>query len=135
MKKLILLLVLIGILGVATYLLIIHRLKKDVPVTDTQTVETNQNTLSFDAVSKSVAGDKFSLSYPKSWYLQEDLKYLKAFNLFVLPSKYEGMPMTVLEAKAAGIKILASDVGGNREILDEDQIYRLDDKNDFIDKV
>ncbi|MEA2065382.1 MAG: glycosyltransferase, partial [Patescibacteria group bacterium] len=63
-------------------------------------------------------------------------QYLKLFNLFVLPSRYEGLPIVLIEALFATIPILASDVGGNSEILNNSkyQLYRLNDKNDFLNK-
>lgn len=47
----------------------------------------------------------------------DDWKYLKAFDVFVLPSVKEGLPYTILEAGLAGVPIIASRVGGIPEIL------------------
>ena len=36
-------------------------------------------------------------------------RYIKAFDLFALPSLYEGLPLVVMEAQALGVPVLASD--------------------------
>lgn len=43
---------------------------------------------------------------------------LKTFDLFVSPSRYEGLPTVMLEAIAAGIPIVATQVSGNSELIE-----------------
>ena len=63
-------------------------------------------------------------------------KYLKAFDLFILPSIYEGLPITLLECLFAEIPMLASNVGGNAEIIeDKKYLYELDNKVEFLEKL
>ncbi|MBT4349911.1 glycosyltransferase [bacterium] len=47
----------------------------------------------------------------------DDWRYLKAFDYFILPSVKEGLPYTILEAGLAGIPTIASKVGGIPEII------------------
>lgn len=63
-------------------------------------------------------------------------QYIKGFDLFVQPSRYEGLSITLIEAIFAGLPILASDVGGNRETVSDIslEIYQLDDREEFFEK-
>jgi glycosyltransferase involved in cell wall biosynthesis len=59
-------------------------------------------------------------------------RYLKAFDMFILPSRYEGLSITLLEALKAEIPILASRVGGNSETLAQAELFELNNEKDFI---
>lgn len=58
--------------------------------------------------------DRFTLTGA----LQSANAYLKAFDIFVLPSRKEGLPYALLEAMAAKLTCIASDVGGIPEIIE-----------------
>lgn len=51
-------------------------------------------------------------------YVENAQRYLKAFDIFVLPSRTEGLPYVILEAGLAGLPTLASEVGGIPEIIE-----------------
>ncbi|MBP9868540.1 MAG: glycosyltransferase family 4 protein [Alphaproteobacteria bacterium] len=56
-----------------------------------------------------------------SWLGRQDhtevLKAMADHDLFILPSRYEGMPKVVIEAMASGIPVLVSDAPGNRDVV------------------
>jgi glycosyltransferase involved in cell wall biosynthesis len=51
-------------------------------------------------------------------YREDARIYLACFNVFVLPSLTEGLPITLLEAMQARVPVVATEVGGIPEVLD-----------------
>jgi glycosyltransferase involved in cell wall biosynthesis len=66
---------------------------------------------------------------------KEASKLLKGLDLFILPSLYEGLSISLIEAVKAEIPVLASDVGGNREVVGKENCFNLNDKEDFFNKL
>lgn len=60
------------------------------------------------------------------WLSAEQLKeqYASA-NVFLFPSRHEGMPNVVLEAMASGLPVIASHIAGNEELVVDGETGRL----------
>ena len=58
------------------------------------------------------------------------LMYIKAADVFVLATAYEGLSHTILEAMAMGAMIVASNVGGNPELVEHNKNGFLFDRAD-----
>lgn len=46
---------------------------------------------------------------------------LRASDIFVLPSRWEGMPLAILEAMGSGLSVVVSDIPGNRHLVEHDR--------------
>lgn len=53
-------------------------------------------------------------------------------HIFILLSRYEGLPISILEAMRAGIPVIASDVGGVRELIDRDIGFLIPKNNESL---
>jgi len=63
------------------------------------------------------------------------ISYYKTADLFLLTSNYEGYGMVLVEAAAAGCKIISSDVGIAQEILEPENIFEVGDAADLKNKI
>ena len=50
-------------------------------------------------------------------YTENITQTMNTFDLFVLPSRYEGIPYVILEAMKASVPVISTDVGGIKEVI------------------
>jgi L-malate glycosyltransferase len=60
-------------------------------------------------------GDRFMLL----GYRDDATRVMAAFDVFCLASHHEGLPIAMMEAMVLGLPVVATDVGGNREIVED----------------
>lgn len=84
-------------------------------------------------IDRSNISDRFLLTGQK----EEVHKFLKIFDIYILLSGYEGLPISILEAMNIGLPVIASNVGGICEQVYEDiNGYLIEnDLEGFHDKV
>lgn len=59
----------------------------------------------------------------------------KISDLFIMPSIREGLPVALMEAIASGINVIASNIRGNRDLLDVDSLYESGNIIDLKNKI
>jgi glycosyltransferase involved in cell wall biosynthesis len=63
--------------------------------------------------------------------VQEVTAYLQVADIFVMPSLYEGLSNSILEAMACGIPVIATRVSGNAEVIEDGVTGILVDRTDY----
>jgi glycosyltransferase involved in cell wall biosynthesis len=66
------------------------------------------------------------------------LRYIKAVDVFILATAYEGLSHTVLEAMAMGALVIASNIGGNPELIEHNKngfLFNLNDHRKIIQTI
>lgn len=68
--------------------------------------------------------------------IEEPYRLINEADIFVLPSKWEGMPMTVIEAMGTGIPIIAYNVGGLKDMIKKDESGILvNNSREFVEAI
>ena len=62
-------------------------------------------------------------------------RYLKVGDLYVSASHSEGFGLTIIEAAAAGLPILASNISAFRELLPQNQLFPIDNSHVLSDLI
>ena len=65
-------------------------------------------------------------------------KFLKKIDLFVLPSRQEGFGLVIIEAMAAKIPVISSNIEGPREIIKNNEyglLFKKENYNDLAEKI
>ncbi|MFI3257673.1 MAG: glycosyltransferase [Spirochaetales bacterium] len=87
-----------------------------------------------------IGNDKPAENLPQNMHCLGEIPNAGCYNtyadLFILLSNHEGLPVSIIEALSCGVPVLASDVGGVSEILDNSCGYALEnDENLFAKKI
>ena len=61
--------------------------------------------------------------------------YLEQSDLYVMPTRAEGLPRVIIEAMAKGLPCLTTDVSGNSELVDKEQMFDFDNPTEIADKI
>ena len=71
-------------------------------------------------------------------FRQDRLEFLRGFNVFVLPSRLEGIPRCLMESMAANVPIIASDIPGCNDLIRHEKtglLFKVDDYNGFARQI
>lgn len=80
-----------------------------------------QEGISFTFVGKEISGDDFGINILKRSQLNE---LINASDLYLIPSRWEGGPQSVMEAAACRCKILSTPLGVAKDILEPTSLFR-----------
>jgi glycosyltransferase involved in cell wall biosynthesis len=71
----------------------------------------------FEALQKFVAAEGLTGSVVFTGYQKDVVSYLRASDVFLFPSRQEGMPNALLEAMAVGLPSIASKISGTEDLI------------------
>ena len=68
-------------------------------------------------------------------YQTEVKNWLAIADCFVFPSKQEGLPVALLEAKATGLPCICSNIRGCRELVEKEELVSRNRKEEYLKKI
>ena len=71
-------------------------------------------------------------------FCDDPMPYLASADIYLSTSRWEGLPLSILESMSLGIPIVASEVVGHKEIVEDNQsgvLYSLGDPSKAVNKI
>lgn len=71
-------------------------------------------------------------------YVDNIWEYYKAMDTFLLPSRSEGFSLALLEAAAAKLPLIASNIPGNDEFIEDGKnglLFEVENPNQLVEKI
>jgi len=85
-----------------------------------------------EEILKMIKEEKLENFFILTGYVEDVYSYLKIFDVFVLPSLWEGCPVSLLESMGYGIASIATDVGDVPYIIENGKDGFIVEKNDYL---
>ncbi|EIG4193147.1 glycosyltransferase, partial [Escherichia coli] len=70
-----------------------------------------------DSMNDYIIQNKLTQNITICGWCNDVSSYLNIFDIFVLPSLWEGMPLAILEAESSSLPCIVSNIPGNRSII------------------
>ncbi len=71
-------------------------------------------------------------------YVQNPADYVRAADIYIAPSRKEGLPFNIIEALGCQIPIIASDIKGHRDLIEDELtglLFKKDSSEELIEKL
>jgi len=89
----------------------------------------------YEKCKEEISINDLSINIELIGFKSNPFPYIKNSKLAVLTSKFEGLPMSVIECLILGVPVINSGVGGLSEMFKEHPKYICKNKNEFVDCV
>ena len=91
-----------------------------------------------NALQQRIRDASYSQSIKLLGWRNDIVELLRCMDVFVLPSRWEGMPLAILEAQASGLPVVATDIPGNRDLVadgEDGYLFPSEDANQLATKL
>lgn len=89
----------------------------------------------FEQLAKRLGLEKEVLFLGKISSRETLFQQLKESDIFLLPSKLEGLPRVIIEALSASLPVIASDVNGNSELVQSELLVQDFEASNYSEKI